>query len=420
MRVNQHRAIASLSVLLLTLAPPAFAARQGRLVGKVVDPKGSPLPGVNVTTTCAEIPDFRVVATTNDKGVFMVDFRRINVVYVYEFDKPGYATLRIEQKWTVEDTERHQFTMQPAAASAAPSGAPLASTSTPALRAFNAGVLAFKAKDYATALARFQEASELDAYFRQAWVALSALHLEQQRYPQAVEAAEKAIALGSTEESVLKTRWLAYHRLGDAAKAAKAREDLERLGRLGEEAKKTHNEGVRLSKAGDEEGAAAKFRDALALDPNLEPALLGLATSALKLDRAAEAAGAAEALLKGDAQHEGALRIRYNAALKLKDEARIEAALTGLAGVDAAAARDGLFAIASAAFERDDMVKAKERFRRALEIDGAHARSHFFLGLILVREGAKREARTHLERFLELAPQDADASTARDALSYLK
>jgi len=422
MRANKHRAIAWLPVLLLTFSGLAFAERQGRLIGRVVDPKGSPLPGVRVTTTCAQIPGFREVATTNDKGVFLVDFQRINVVYLYEFEKAGQVTLKIEQKWTLEGTERHDFTMYPAETPAldVPPASASAPASAPAILAFNAGVRAFKAKDYETALAKFQEASELDPYLRQAWVALSAIHLEQQRYQQAVEAAEKAMALGSTEESVLKTRWLAYHRLGDTAKAAKAREDLERLGRLGEEAKRIYNEGVRLSKAADEEGAFAKFQEALALDPNLEPALLGLAASALKLDRAAEAAAAAETLLKVDAQHAGALRIRYNAALKLKDEAKLADALLGMAAVDAATARNGLLALATTAFERDDMAQAKERFRHVLEIDPMHARSHYFLGLILMREGAKQEAKSHFERFLGLAPDDPDAATARDALRYLR
>jgi hypothetical protein len=37
-----------------------------------------------------------------------------------------------------------------------------------------------------------------------------------------------------------------------------------------------------------------------------------------------------------------------------------------------------------------------------------------------MREGAKQEAKSHLERFLELAPNDPDAATAKDALKYVK
>ena len=286
--------------------------------------------------------------------------------------------------------------------------------------AFNAGVLAFKGKDYATARAKFEEALSYDPYMRQAWAALSQVHLEQKRYREAAEAAEKAIALGATDESVLRSRWEAYRNLGDEAKAAKAREDLEKLGRLTEEAKRIHNEGVALAKGGDDAGAFAKFQEALAIDPSFQPALLGLATTGLKIDRAAEAAAAAETLLKADPQNVQAIRIRYNAALKLGDEAMIVDSLVGLAAVDPAMARDSLFKLATAAYDSDDAVNAKKRFAKVLELDPNHARSHYFLGLILMREGAKQEAKSHLERFLELAPNDPDAATARDALRYLR
>lgn len=431
-------AAAGLVVVVMTFAGVASAFRQGRLIGRVVDPKGSPIAGVRVTTTSPAIPDFNEVTTTNDKGVFKVDFERIDIVYVYELEKAGYAALKVEQRWTLADTDRRDFTLTPAAGSqltglpapvpaagSAPAASgpapsvPPPSASAPAIEAYNNGVRAFKAQDFAAALPRFQEASEQDPSLRQAWVALSATHLELKHYQQAAEAAEKAIALGATEESVLKTRWDAYRWLGDPAKAAKAREDLEKFGRLREEAKRIHNEGVTLKKIGEEKEALAKFQEALQLDPNFEPALVGLATSGLKLGDAAVAAAAAETLLKLNPQNAEALKIRYNAALNLKDETKLVEALVGLAAVDAVTARDGLFRLASGAFEKDDAARAKERFRQVLAIDPTHARSHYFLGLILMREGA-REARTHLERFLQLAPGDPDAASAREALKHVR
>ncbi len=117
---------------------------------------------------------------------------------------------------------------------------------------------------------------------------------------EAAESAEKAIALGSKDEAILTARWQAYKNLKDDAKTAAALKDLEAFGRRTEEAKKLHNEGVALVKAGDSAGAFAKFQEALNLDPNLRPSLVGLATAGLKLGRNAEAATAAETILKAD------------------------------------------------------------------------------------------------------------------------
>ena len=414
---TEHRRIAWLAVLILTM-PGLASARQGRLIGKVVDPERRPIPAVTVTTTCAEIPDFRQVATTDDKGLFKVDFTRINLVYVYQLEKTGYVTLRVEQKWTLEGTERHEFKLVPAPATTATG--PPASPSNQAIAAFNAGVVALKAKDYKTATARFEEALSYDPYLRQAWAALSQVHVEQKRYREAAEAADKAVALGATDESVLRTRWEAYRNLGDKAKAAQAQQDLERSGRLTEEAKRIHNEGVALSKAGDDAGAFVKFQEALAIDPGFQQALLGLATAGLKSGKAAEAAAAAETILRADPRNEPALRIRYNASLTLGDRAMIVDSLVGLAAVDPVMARDSIFKLATAAYDSDDTVHAKERFGKVLELDPNHPRSHYFLGLILMREGAKLAAKSHLERFLALAPNDPDVGTARNALKYLR
>lgn len=415
---NAHRRIASILALVLTCPALALASGHGRLIGKVVDPEGHPIAGVVVTTTCGDLAEFHDVETTNDRGIFMVDFPRLNLLYLYEFEKAGRVPLRVEQKWTLEGTERHEFKMFPA--EAVTSAGPPASTSNAAITAFNAGVTAFKAKDYATAAAKFQEAAGQDPKLRQAWEALSQVRIEQKQYQDAADAAEKAVALGSRDEPVLRARWEAYRKLGDEAKAAKARADLEQFSRLTDEAKRIHNEAVALSKSGDEAGALAKFKEALSLDPGFQPALIGLAATALKLDRAKDAADAAETMLKADPHNEQALRIRYNASLKMGDSATVVDALVGLAAVDPVAARDGLFKLASAAYNADDTVNAKKRLGKLLEIDPNHPQAHYLLGLILMREGAKQEARSHLERFLALAPGDPDSATARDVLKYLQ
>ena len=406
-----------LLVLLWIIPGLALAEQRGRLVGKVVDPQGNPIPGVAVTVTSPQIPSFKELRTTDKKGAFTVDFRQVDVTYHYRFDKVGFQSTEVQQEWHLEGTQGYQWTMYPG--KSAVGGLPPASTSEPAVLAFNGGVAALKAKDYATAEAKFREAVGHDPNLLQAWVALSAVQVETGHNQQAAEAAEKAMTLGSMDEAVLLSRWQAYRNLKDEAKAAEALKDLERVGRRAEEAKRIHNEAVALVKAGDNTGAFAKFQEALSVDPNLKASLLGLATAGFKIGRNAEAATAAEAILKADPKNEHAIRLRYNACLTLGDTARLIDALVGLAAVEPAVAVSGLLKLAFEAYDANDKVQIKERFRKVLEVDPNQPLAHYYLAMAYVNEGATEEARSHLERFLTLAPNNREAETAREVLNRL-
>ncbi len=416
----------TIAMLVLIALIPAVgqAARRGRLVGKIVDPDGKPVQGVTVTATSPDIADYKKVETTDKKGVFVLDFSRIDVTYHYRFDKTGYDSLEVNQFWTKDGSEFVDWTLHPAAVQMAPpADRPViaaSSTSAPAVEAYNAGLAAFKAKDLATAEVQFNEAVGNDPNLVAAWAALSAVSLELGHDEAAAAAAEKAIALGSTEEPVLLARWQAYKNLKDASKAAEALADLEKIGRRTEEAKKVHNEAVALVKAGDHAAAFGKFQEALALDPNLQVSLLGLATAGVKIGKNAEAISAVETILKSDPQNEAAIRLRYNAALALGDTQKLIDALVSIAPYEPTVGRDGLARLAFEAYDANDLPTARERFLKVVEVDASYPQAYYYLGVIDAGRGANAEARKHLERFLQLAPNDPEANSAREMLRYVK
>ena len=414
-----QRTMAFFLILILVVPVLAFAVQRGRLIGKVVDPDGKPIEGVVVTVTSPQVPKFREVVTTDRRGAFTIDFREMNVTYVYRFDKAGYQPLEAQQQWDLEGTQRFEWKMYPGTAGGGGALTP-ATTSEPAAAAFNAGVAALKAKDYATAEAKFKEAVNHDPKLLLAWSALSGVQVQTGHNKEAAESAEQAMALGSTDETVLTARWQAYRNLKDEAKAAEALKDLEASGRRAEEAKKIHNDAVALVKAGDSSAAFTKFQEALKIDPNLQPSLIGLATAGLKTGRNEEAATAAETLLKADPKNDQALRLRYNACLALGDKERLFSALLGLSAVEPAVAMKGLLQLAFEAYDANDKVKAKERFLKVLEVDPNQALVHYYMALVYVSEGANAQAKTHLEKFLTLAPKSAEAETAREMLKQLK
>jgi len=407
-------------MIMFLIADSVEALGKGRLIGRVEDPDGNPVEGVTVQATAETLPDFNEVRVTDEKGVFKLDFDDINVVYTYVFSKPGFVTMKTEQNWQKDGKARHTFIIFPGEDVAVGGVVPV-TDSIEAAAAYNEGVRAFEANDFPGAEAKLEEALEHDPELRQGWVALSVVEYQQNDFAEAVVAAEKAIELGSTDELVLRTRWDSYRQLGDEAKAAEAQADLEQTGMLAEEAKRIYNEGVQLLKAGDAEGAYRMFQEALQADPNLQPALFAVATTGLESGHYQEAFDAAEAILRDEPGNEDAIKLRYNASLGIGDEGLITGSLVSLAAIEPEIARENLLHLAMASYNANDMEKAKERFSKVLQVDPNNAQAHYLLGLIYLGEGdaAKADVQKHLERFLELAPDDPDADSARDILEYL-
>ena len=408
-------------IFLLILAIPSLAFTQGgrgRLVGKVIDVDGKPIPGVTVLATSPEISTFKETRTTDKKGTFILDFRTTGVTYHYRFQKAGYEVLDVDQRWDLEGTERYEWKLAPVTAPLA-GGSPVASTSEPAVIAYNEGVAAFKAKDTAAAEAKFRASVKEDPKLAQAWAALGGVLVTTGKNQEGAEAAETAIALGLRNEAVLTTRWEAYRNLKDDVKAAEALKDLESVGRRSEEAKRIHNEAVALVKTGDSAGAFAKFQEALKVDPALQPSLLGLAATGLKIGRNEEAATAAETVLKTDASNEQAIRLRYNACLALKDKNRLFDSLVSLAAFEPAVASKGMLQLAFEAYDANDTAAAKDRFLKVLQLEPNQPLVHYYLGMLYVNEGAAADARKHLEQFLAVAPNSQEAVTARELLKQL-
>lgn len=413
-----HRTLTVLLILTWLVPGLAMAQRKARLVGKIVDQDGKPVEGVTVTATSPQLPEFNEIRTTDRKGSFMLDFRQVDVTYRYRFDKPGYQATEATQEWHLEGTQHFEWVLRRQLS--VPGGATLTvATSEPAALAYNSGVAALKAGNYMLAEAKFREAVDHDAELRQAWGALATVQLELGHDRQAAESAERAIALGSMDEAVLLARWQAYTNLKDEARAAIALEDMERIGRRLEEAKRVHNEAVVLVRQGDNEGAFARFQTALNLDPNLQESLLGLATAGLAIGRNAESATAAETILKTDPGNEKAIRIRFNACLALDDKRRLAEALVGLAAFEPVIASNGLLKVAFDAYDAHDTALARSAFSKVIQLKPDYPQAHYFLGLIAIGEGNNDDAATHLQRFLELAPNDPDAGSVREMLAHL-
>ncbi|HEX4961129.1 MAG TPA: tetratricopeptide repeat protein [Thermoanaerobaculia bacterium] len=190
-----------------------------------------------------------------------------------------------------------------------------------------------------------------------------------------------------------------------------------------------YNEGVSLLKANDLAGAASKFEQAAAFDPKIAEVQGALAEVCLELGRNPQALAAADRYLELKPNDPRGLRARYDALKATGEGDKARATLEALAAADpkgegtatryfnegAELTRAGKFDEAAVWFEKVvEIAPAQTKF----------AKAHYVLGLAYAKEekdeAKKAKAREQLQTFLQMAPNDPDATTAKQLLDYLK
>ena len=182
-----------------------------------------------------------------------------------------------------------------------------------------------------------------------------------------------------------------------------------------------YNAGVALVKSNDINGAAAKFEEALKINPDLIEAHAVLADIYIDQKKYKEALASADRVLKVRPDDKPALTARYDAATALGDKATAAAAMKALSvaapGPEAAVR---LLNEGVDHYNSGRMPQAIEVFEQAVKLDPNMAKAHYMLGLSYANADQKAKARSHLSKFLELAPNDKDAATAKEMLEYVK
>jgi tetratricopeptide (TPR) repeat protein len=186
-----------------------------------------------------------------------------------------------------------------------------------------------------------------------------------------------------------------------------------------------YNAGVDPLKAGDLAAALPHFEEAAALDPELAQAHAVVAEIYAEQGRHDDALAAADrylALKPGDAR---GLRVRYDALKGKGDPAKAQEALDALIAADPANADNAVlvFNAAAAADKARDFDGAAALFTKVTQIapeDQRFVIAHFQLGIYANNAGDKEKARQHLEKFLQVAPDNPNAETAKAILESLK
>jgi tetratricopeptide (TPR) repeat protein len=149
--------------------------------------------------------------------------------------------------------------------------------------------------------------------------------------------------------------------------------------------------GEALWKKGDDAGAEAAFKKAIADDPKLpDPyaALASLYNQQKKFDQAAEMSKKANELAGAGAAGGGNASVVFNQGIIFWNQSKIP--------------------------------EAKAQFEQAVKIDPKMADAHYWLGMALINEGNTAEARKSFETYLNLAPKGQYAEMATSILKSIK
>lgn len=406
-------------VVLLAAAASTAEAQAARVAVSVKDPAGNPIEGVTVTATCAAKGDYRVVKTTNDKGTAAVTHVDSLQTYHYEIAKEGYEGQSRDVQPDYTETTKLEIVLTPRVPVVRPQSEPPAPSGRGrAITAFNEGTAAQKAGNLDLAEAKFRQAAELSPGAAEPHIALSVVAHERRDYAAAAAEAEAALAISPTNAQTQFLCYDAYRLLGDTAKSAAAANALRQSGAAPAAAQEVFRKGIDAYRAGDNDLAAEKFRQSIDLDPTFANGYVMLGNVSLKQGDAAQGAALAGKALEIEPNNANALKVRYDALRLLGDEAGATQALDALIAGDPEWASTELYNHAVELFNANEMAGAAAALERVVEAKPDDARAHFLLGMAKYNTGEADDARTHLTRFLELAPNDPDAALAREMLSY--
>ena len=182
-----------------------------------------------------------------------------------------------------------------------------------------------------------------------------------------------------------------------------------------------YNDGVAKLQEKDKAGAVAKFEEAATLNPKLPDAQVVLAELYLDQGKNAEAIAAADRYLALQPNAPRGLSVQYDAYVAMGDAAKADAALEALIKADPG--HDTAVRLLNKGvnlFNSSKVDQAIQVFQRVLEVDPTLAKTHYMLGLSYANSGDNAKAKEHLAKFLELAPNDENAATAKEMLTEIE
>lgn len=412
----------ALTVALLLLIPAVAFAQGGRVSGKVTDEAGDPLAGVEARLLAVD-GSADVSKTSTKKGRFSLAVVHPDREYEIILTKDGFQTIREAIKLKRGEPVQGTWVMTAGGADGAP-GLNMTPEEIEARKAavdlYNEGARALNEGDLETASAKFDAALAEAPDLYEAYEVAAALNFRLENYDRATELADSILTRDPVNERALAVRYDSYNALGKETEAGAALDALIAAAPSDDTARRVYNRALARAKTGDVEASIPRLEQAVALAPGLAPAWGLLGDLEIALGNHQRAIECGDRLMEIEGSLERGLSLRHRAFEAMGDDAGAAEALRALAELTPDAVLNSLFERGEDLFDSNEPVAAAKIYRQVLDLQPDNARAHYKLGLALLSAEDSAGAKTHLERFLELAPDDPEAQAARDMLSYLQ
>lgn len=366
----------------------------------------APIAGVSVTLRGN---GFEGEATSDADGRFEIVVPEAAGKYQIALAKDGFASFDAEV--TLEAGQRSSYTFS------------LVDEQTgrrqEATQTYNEGAALYQAGDMAGAKAKFLLATEADPDRVEAHLGLANVYLTEEDLDAARGAIERFLAVRPDEEGPQRLAFEIYRRQGDLDKLAPMVESLSSTEGAANLAALVYNDGVAALGSQDEARASTLFEMAHSLNPTIAEPLAGLATIQYNGQDYDGLEGTLARMAEVAPDHPRSHRLRFLLHDARNETEAARSAFEAYHAVDGPAAIDLLYKRADIDFRESRPEAARASLERILKLSPDHGRAHFTLGLVLASADDLPAARMHLNRFLELAPDDPDAATAREMLPHL-
>jgi tetratricopeptide (TPR) repeat protein len=417
MKTSRGTVIALLMTTALILTVPQAAAQTARISGTVVDTDGQPIEGVKITVTTPDSGSFELVKVTNKKGKATLSFNNLAWRYQIRLEKEGFQTKVEALPLTAGGTVKQQWVLErgasPTAAAAGQGGG-----GSRAVRTYNEGVEAQRQGDLDLAAEKYREAARMNPELAAPHTALAVVAALGEDWETSAAEAESALAIDPEDLRAMQLLFDAYRNLGDEDKVAEAAAALREAGDLESAAARIFNEGVDAYQAGDITTAQSKFQQVIELWPEMVLPYVALAQISLSQGSPGEALAMAQSALEREPDNTQALKLAFDGARMTGDLETARQHLEGLVELEPQWVTTTLFEHAVKLFNNNQPSEAALELQYVVQADPGMARAHFVLGMSLFNSGRAEEGRIHLEKFIELAPEDPDVEVARGLLSY--